>query len=79
MGFELTRIMNVENWYGTKNFSRNLTRKRKIFWKIEDLIFRWTRAGAIIIPSMKYSIGRVTTDPKLIKYFEDKLRPKFYP
>ena len=47
--------------------------------KIEDLIFRWTRAGAPITPSMKDSIRRVTTDPKLIKYFEEKLRPKFYP
>ncbi|MBT6646245.1 MAG: hypothetical protein HOB51_01820 [Thaumarchaeota archaeon] len=47
--------------------------------KIEDLIFRWTRAGAPITPSMKDSISRVTTDPKLIKYFEEKLRPKFYP
>ena len=47
--------------------------------KIEDLLFRWTRAGAPITPSMKDSISRVTTDPKLIKYFEEKLRPKFYP
>ena len=45
--------------------------------KIEDLIFRWTRAGAPITPSMKDSIERVTTDPKLIKYFYKKLWPKF--
>jgi len=44
---------------------------------IEDLIFRWSRAGAPIVPSMKDSIERVTTDPTLIKYFEEKLRPKF--
>lgn len=47
--------------------------------KIEDLIFRWVQAGAPITPSMKDSIRRVTTDPKRIKYFEEKLRPKFYP
>jgi len=45
--------------------------------KIEDLIFRWSRAGAPIIPSMKDSIGRVTSDPTLIEYFWEKLRPKF--
>ena len=44
---------------------------------IEDLIFRWVRAGAPITPSMKYSIGGVTTDPTLIEYFYKKLRPKF--
>ena len=47
--------------------------------RIEDLIFRWTRAGAPIIPSMKDSIERVTNDPELILYFYQKLRPKFYP
>jgi hypothetical protein len=46
---------------------------------IEDLIFRWTRAGTPIISSMKYSISRVTTDPELINYFNKKLRSKFYP
>jgi len=44
---------------------------------IEDLIFRWVRAGAPIIPSMKDSIERVTKDPELILYFYQKLRPKF--
>jgi hypothetical protein len=47
--------------------------------RIEDLIFRWTRAGAPITPSMKDSIERVTTDPELILYFYQKLRPKFFP
>jgi hypothetical protein len=47
--------------------------------RIEDLIFRWTRAGAPIIPSIKDSIQRVTKDPELIVYFEKKLWPKFYP
>ncbi len=47
--------------------------------KIEDLIFRWVRAGAPIGPSMKDSIERVTKDPELILYFYQKLRPKFYP
>ena len=46
---------------------------------IEDLIFRWTQAGAPIIPSMKDSIERVTKDPELTLYFYQKLRPKFYP
>jgi len=45
--------------------------------KIEDLIFRWVRAGAKIGPSMKDSIERVTKDPELILYFYQKLRPKF--
>ena len=44
---------------------------------IEDLIFRWVRAGAPIIPSMKDSIERVTKDPDLQDYFWEKLRPKF--
>ncbi len=44
---------------------------------IEDLIFRWVRAGAPIIPSMKDSIERVTKDDKLREYFWEKLRPKF--
>jgi len=47
--------------------------------RIEDLIFRWTRAGAPIAPSMKDSIRRVTTDPELILYFYQKLRPKLCP
>jgi len=47
--------------------------------RIEDLIFRWTRAGAPIVPSMKDSIMRVTTDTELILYFYQKLRPKFCP
>jgi hypothetical protein len=51
----------------------------KLQLKIEDLIFRWTQAGAPITPSIKDSIGRVTKDPKLIMYFYEKLRPKFYP
>ncbi|PBO84343.1 MAG: hypothetical protein COA77_09955 [Thaumarchaeota archaeon] len=46
---------------------------------IEDLIFRWTRAGAPITPSMKDSIERVTKDDKLREYFWEKLRPKFMP
>ncbi len=46
---------------------------------IEDLIFRWTQAGAPIITSMKDSIERVTQDPELTLYFYQKLRPKFYP
>ena len=46
---------------------------------IEDLIFRWVRAGAPIIPSMKDSIERVTKDPELREYFWEKLRLKFYP
>ena len=45
---------------------------------IEDLIFRWTQAGARMGPSMKDSIERVTKDPELILYFYQKLRPKFY-
>jgi len=45
--------------------------------KIEDLIFRWSRAGAPIVPSMKDSIERVTKDDKLREYFWEKLRPKF--
>ena len=45
--------------------------------KIEDLIFRWARAGAPIVPSMKDSIERVTKDDKLREYFWKKLRPKF--
>ena len=49
----------------------------KLQLKIEDLIFRWTQAGAPITPSMKYSIGRVTKDSKLIEYFYKKLRSKF--
>ena len=44
---------------------------------IEDLIFRWVRVGAPIIPSMKDSIERVTKDDKLREYFWEKLRPKF--
>jgi len=44
--------------------------------KIEDIIFRLTRARAPLIPSMKDSIGRVTKDPELIEYFYEKLRPK---
>ena len=44
---------------------------------IEDLIFRWTQAGAPIIPSMKDSIERVTKDDKLREYFWERLRPKF--
>jgi len=51
----------------------------KLQLKIEDLIFRWTRAGAPIIPSMKDSIERVTKDPELIEYFYEKLASKFYP
>jgi hypothetical protein len=45
--------------------------------KIEELIFRWTSAGAPIIPSMKDSIERVTKDSELREYFWEKLRPKF--
>ena len=45
--------------------------------QIEDLIFRWTRAGAPLIPSMKDSILRVTTDDKLRVYFWNRLSPKF--
>ncbi len=44
---------------------------------IEDLIFRWTQAGAPITPSMKDSIERVTKDEKMREYFWDILRPKF--
>ena len=44
---------------------------------IEDLIFRWVRAGAPVIPSMKDSIERVTKDDKLREYFWERLRPKF--
>ena len=44
---------------------------------IEDLIFRWERAGAPIIPSMKDSIERITKDKKLREYFWDILYPKF--
>ncbi len=49
----------------------------KLQLKIEDLIFRWTQAGALITSSMKDPIGRVTKDPKLIEYFYKKLWPKF--
>ena len=49
----------------------------KLQLKIEDLIFRWTQVGAPITPAMKYAIGRVTKDPKLIEYFYKKLRSKF--
>ena len=45
--------------------------------KIEELIFRWTSAGAPIIPSMKDSIERVPKDSELREYFWEKLRPKF--
>ena len=45
--------------------------------RIEDLIFRWSKAGAPIVPSMKDSINRVTGDEKLREYFWMKLRPKF--
>jgi len=45
--------------------------------KIEDLIFRWTGAGAPVIPSMKDSIERATKDHKLREYFWENLRPKF--
>jgi len=51
----------------------------KLQLKIEDLIFRWTQAGAPIIPSMKDSIERVTKDPELRGYFYEKLTSKFYP
>ena len=51
----------------------------KLQLKIEDLVFRWTRAGAPIGPSLKDSIERVTEDPELIEYFYEKLTPKFYP
>ena len=51
----------------------------KLQLKIEDLIFRWVRAGAPLDESMKDSIERVTKDPELILYFYEKLRPKFYP
>ena len=51
----------------------------KLQLKIEDLIFRWTQAGTPIVPSMKDSLDRVTTDSELIEYFYKKLRPKFYP
>ena len=44
---------------------------------IEDLISRWSKAGAPIVPSMKDSIVRVTGDEKLREYFWMKLRPKF--
>ena len=45
--------------------------------KIGDLIFRWVRSGAPIVPSMKDSIERVTGDEKLREYFWMNLRPKF--
>jgi hypothetical protein len=45
--------------------------------QIEDLISRWVRAGAPIVPSMKDSINRVTKDETLREYFWMKLRPKF--
>jgi hypothetical protein len=52
--------------------------------QIEDLISRWVRAGAPIVPSMKPivpsmkdSINRVTKDETLREYFWMKLRPKF--
>ncbi len=45
---------------------------------IEALIFRWTQAGAPIIPSMKDSIERITKDDKLREYFWEKLRPKLF-
>jgi hypothetical protein len=44
---------------------------------IEDLIFRWTLAGAPIIPSMKDSIDGITEDEKLREYFWEQLLPKF--
>jgi hypothetical protein len=45
--------------------------------KIEDLMFRWTQAGAPIRPSMQDSIHRVTNDVKLKVYFWNRLSPKF--
>jgi len=45
---------------------------------IDDIIFRWTRAGTAIIPLMKYSTSRVTINPELINYFNKKPMPKFY-
>ena len=47
--------------------------------QIEDLIFRWVQAGAPIIPSIKYSMGKVAEDITLRECFWERLRPKFYP
>ena len=46
---------------------------------IEDLVFRWTAAGAPLDVSLKDSIERLVDEPKMIKYFYEKLKPRFYP
>jgi hypothetical protein len=50
----------------------------KLQRKIEDLVFRWTGAGAPLDESLKDSIERLVDEPKMIKYFYGKLVPKFY-
>jgi hypothetical protein len=47
--------------------------------EIEDLVFRWTGAGDPLHESLKDSIERLVDEPKMIKYFYEKLTPKFYP
>ena len=51
----------------------------KLQRKIEDMVFRWTDAGAPLDESLKDSIERLVDEPKMIKYFYEKLTPKFYP
>ena len=51
----------------------------KLQRKIEDLVFRRTGVGAPLDTLLKNSIERLVDEPKMIKYFYEKLKPRFYP